>query len=140
MNELEVVRTVEAYLHDVKRSKVRDVVDSLYKLYKDKDTKLAKANSEIDFREHLISESSSMQTDLEEKYNSCLSAIHKQNVTIANAEKDLIKLRSVNNHIQEDNIKLRNDISFWKRKVIFYKIAFLAALSVLLATILLLLS
>lgn len=29
MNELEVVRTVEAYLHDVKRSKVRDVVDNL---------------------------------------------------------------------------------------------------------------
>lgn len=54
MNELEVVRTVEAYLHDVKRSKVRDVVDNLYKLYKDKAVKLDKSNNERDYCEHLI--------------------------------------------------------------------------------------
>lgn len=189
MNELEVVRTVEAYLHDVKRSKVRDVVDNLYKLYKDNNVKLDKANNEIGYREHLIGkkdntieelqarvgdlentndtlnvnfstlnvekntlsrllESSkrnytellSKYTSLKEEHDSCLSTLRKQSIAIANAQEDLTKLRSDNVYLQSNINKLKHNASCSERKHIFYKIAFLATLAVLLATIVLSLS
>lgn len=184
MNELEVVKTVETYLHDVKRSKVRDVVDNLYKLYKDKDVKLDKANNEIGYREHLIgkkdntievlqakiadledtnntlnisistlniekttlsrlldtskrnyTELLSKYTSLKEKYDSCLATTRKQSIAIANAQEDLTKLRSDNVYLQSNINKLKHNASCSERKHIFYKIAFLATLGVLLATI-----
>lgn len=189
MNELEVVRTVEAYLHDVKRSKVRDVVDNLYKLYKDNNVKLDKANNEIGYREHLISKKDntievlqakiadledtnntlninigslnvekttlsrlletskrnytgllSKYTDLKEEHDSCLSTLRKQSVAIANAQEDLTKLRSDNVYFQSNINKLKHNASCSERKHIFYKIAFIATLAVLLATIVLSLS
>lgn len=189
MNELEVVRTVEAYLHDVKRSKVRDVVDNLYKLYKDNNVKLDKANNEIGYREHLIGkkdntieelqarvgdlentndtlnvnfstlnvekntlsrllESSkrnytellSKYTSLKEVHDDCLANIRKQSIAIANVQKDLTKLRSDNVYLQSNINKLKHNASCSERKHIFYKIAFIATLAVLLATIVLSLS
>lgn len=189
MNELEVVKTVETYLHDVKRSKVREVVDNLYKLYRDKDVKLDKANNEIGYREHLIGkkdntievlqakiadledinntlnisistinvekntlsrllESSksnytellSKYTSLKEEHDSCLSTLRKQSVAIANAQEDLTKLRSDNVYLQSNINKLKHNASCSERKHIFYKIAFIATLAVLLATIVLSLS
>ena len=189
MNELEVVRTVEAYLHDVKRSKVRDVVDNLYKLYRDKDVKLDKANNEIGYREHLISKKDntievlqakiadledtnntlninfstlnvekdtlsrlletsknnyaellSKFTNFKKEHDSCLSTLRKQSIAIANAQEDLTKLRSDNVYLQNNINKLKHNTSCSERKHIFYKIAFLATLSVLLATIVLSLS
>lgn len=189
MNELEVVKTVETYLHDVKRSKVRDVVDNLYKLYRDKGVKLDKANNEIGCREHLISKKDntievlqakiadledtnnnlnttintlnvekntlsrlldtskknhtellSKYTSLEEKYDSCLATTRKQSIAIANAQEDLTKLRSDNVYLQSNINKLKHNASCSERKHIFYKIAFLATLGVLLATIVLSLS
>lgn len=189
MNELEIVRTVEAYLHDVKRSKVRDVVDNLYKLYKDKDVKLDKSNNERDYCEHLIgkkdntievlqakiaeledtnntlgtsintlnvekttlsrlldtskknhTELLSKYTSLEEKYDSCLATTRKQSIAIANAQEDLTKLRFDNVYLQSNINKLKHNASCSERKHIFYKIAFLATLGVLLATIVISLS
>lgn len=189
MNELEVVRTVEAYLHDVKRSKVRDVVDNLYKLYKDNNVKLDKANNEIGYREHLISKKDntievlqakiadledtnntlninfstlnvekdtlsrlletsknnyaellSKSTNLKKEHDSCLSTLRKQSIAIANAQEDLTKLRSDNVYLQNNINKLKHNASCSERKHIFYKIAFLATLAVLLATIVLSLS
>lgn len=189
MNELEVVRTVEAYLHDVKRSKVRDIVDNLYKLYKDKDVKLDKANNEIGCREHLISKKDntieelqarvgdlenvnnnlnttintlnvekntlsrlldtskrnytellSKYTSLKEVHDDCSANVRKQSIAIANAQEDLTKLRSDNVYLQSNINKLKHNASCSERKHIFYKIAFIATLAVLLATIVLSLS
>lgn len=87
MNELEVVRTVEAYLHDVKRSKVRDVVDNLYKFYKNKDTELGKVYNEINYCEHLIGKKDNtievLQAkiaDLEDTNNNLNTTINTLNV------------------------------------------------------------
>lgn len=89
MNELEVVRTVEAYLHDVKRSKVRDVVDNLYKLYRDKDVKLDKANNEIGYCEHLISKKDNTIEVLQSKIADLEDTNNTLNISIGslNAEK-----------------------------------------------------
>lgn len=189
MNELEVVRTVEAYLHDVKRSKVRDVVDNLYKLYRDKDIELDKANNKIGYSEHIISKKDntidvlqtkisdledtnntlnttintlnvendtlsrlletskrnytellSKYTSLKEVRDDCLTNIRKQSIAIANAQEDLTKLRSDNVYLQSNINKLKYNASCSERKHIFYKIAFIATLGVLLATIVLSLS
>lgn len=191
MNELEVVRTVEAYLHDVKRSKVRDVVDNLYKLYRDKGVKLDKANNEIGYREHLIgkkdntievlqakiadledtnnnlnttintlnvekntlsrlldtskrnyTELLSKYTSLKEVHDDCSANVRKQSIAIANAQEDLTKFRSDNVYLQSNINKLKHNASCSERKHIFYKIAFIATLAVLvlLATIVLSLS
>lgn len=196
MNELEVVRTVEAYLHDVKRSKVRDVVDNLYKLYKDNNVRLDKANNEIGYREHLISKKDntievlqakiadlegtnntlnatintlnvenntvnvekntlsrlldtskrnytellSKYTSLKEVHDDCSANVRKQSIAIANAQEDLTKLRSDNVYLQSNINKLKHNAFCSERKHIFYKVAFLATLAVLLATIVLSLS
>lgn len=189
MNELEVVKTVETYLHDVKRSKVRDVVDNLYKLYRDKGVKLDKANNEIGCREHLISKKDntievlqakiadledtnnnlnttintlnvekntlsrlldtskrnytellSKYTSLKEVHDDCSANVRKQSIAIANAQEDLTKLHSDNVYLQSNINKLKHNAFCSERKHIFYKVAFLATLAVLLATIVLLLS
>lgn len=168
MNELEVVRTVEAYLHDVKRSKVRDVVDNLYKLYRDKGVKLDKANNEIGYREHLIGKKDNtievLQAkiaDLEDTINtlniendkvniendtlSKLLETSKRNYTELLSSRSILqekvaKLRSVISDNQKDVAKLKHNASCSERKHIFYKVAFLAASSALLATIALSLS
>ena len=90
MNELEVVKTVEAYLHDVKRSKVRDVVDNLYKLYKDNNVRLDKANNEIGYRKHLIS---------------------KKDNTIEVLQAKIADLEDTNNtlNIENDKVNIEND-------------------------------
>lgn len=182
MNELEVVRTVEAYLHDVKRSKVKDVVDNLYKLYKDKDIKLDKANNEIDCREHLIdkkdntievlqakiaeledtnntldaekvslsrlletskrnyTELLSARSILQTAYDDCLIKNRTQNILIKDLQEKVAKLHSIISDNQKDIAKLKHNASCSERKHIFYKIAFLATLGVLLATIVISLS
>lgn len=196
MNELEVVKTVEAYLHDVKRSKVRDVVDNLYKLYKDNNVRLDKANNEIGYREHLIgkkdntievlqakiadledtnntlnienntlniendkvniendtlsklletskrnyTELLSARSILQTAYDDCLAKNHTQNRLIKDLQEKVAKLHSVISDNQKDVAKLKHNASCSERKHIFYKVAFLATLSVLLATIVLSLS
>lgn len=189
MNELEVVRTVEAYLHDVKRSKVRDVVDNLYKLYRDKGVKLDKANNEIGYREHLIgkkdntievlqakiadledtintlniendkvniendtlsklletskrnyTELLSSRSILQTAYDDCLAKNRTQNILIKGLQEKVAKLRSVISDNQKGVAKLKHNASCSEREHIFYKVAFLATLSVLLATIVLSLS
>lgn len=92
MNELEVVRTVEAYLHDVKRSKVRDVVDNLYKFYKNKDTELGKAYNEINYCEHLISKKDNTIEVLQAKIADLENTNNNLNTTIntLNVEKNTL--------------------------------------------------
>lgn len=177
MNELEVVKTVETYLNNVKRSKVRDIVDNLYQLYKDKNVELDKADNAIDCFEHIISKKDdiieefqgriaklkdtnntldvekvslsrlletsknnytkllSERSILQTSYDDCLATLRKQDRTLANTQEDLTRLRSINGHLQNDINKLKHNTSCFERKYIFYKIAFLAALGTLLATL-----
>ena len=177
MNELEVVKTVETYLNDVKRSKVRDIVANLYQLYKDKDVELDKANNEINCYEHIISEKDdiieahqvkitklrdtnntldaekvslsrllensksnytkllSERSILQTSYDDSLTKNRTQDKLIKDLQEKVAKLRSVIGDNQKDIAKFINNASCFKRKYIFYKIAFLAALGTLLATL-----